>query len=656
MLISDLFPNVNDETVISTLHKYHIEIPEKFKFSEINIVIGPNGSGKTRFLHAIKDLYSNNDNVDILYGYFPSLSDRKNIPDENTNDLPECTLYEYMNMEEANFSDFFREIEAQNENFILELLEYHSQRQKERGDRTLEIISKSFFALTGKELVSQSRKIYVKTLNNKLEPLSSVMDWFSPGELILFYMAIFLAFQQNRKKDKIIILDEPESHLHSKSLISFIEMLTQTFDFKEIWIATHSLFLVPQFEFENIIYINNGKIQSRTSKIYQDIFSELLGDKDGKTKMFFSSLTEWQYCEFIAECFTNPTVVTTIDSNDEQVQLFIQYFSIYRPINILDCGGGSGRLGLSLEETQIGQHNDINYDIYDKAPSYNGEKFGVYTDFKDINKTYNCVVMMNFLHEVEPRKWRQLFYNIYYLLEENAYLLFVETEILSRGEKPNSIGYLVLDRAELEILFNNLEGLIEVSYKNRQKSCGVLVPRESLLNITYERVIKAIGHLEERMFNEIKKFRDKVEVQTESDKTNISAFSSRHYAFLSQQFINAKLFVESEEEWITKNKKLTEVFSVLYELWTSVGSCITKEILGDFQTALNCFQAQGFVSERLIKECRKKIVLLEEKGANKETISVLLAGLVLFDDSWSMDKLYNDGYEISLPSSIIYLI
>lgn len=663
MLVGSLFSNVDVETVDLVFRKHGIEVPSNFNFSAVNIVIGANGSGKTRLLNAIKELYTLDERLDVLYGYFPSLSDRKVSSDVSDRDLPECTLYDSMYMEDVSFSDFFKEIEAHNEEFIPELLEYHSLRQKKRGEKALNIVHDSFFALTGKELINRNKEIFVKGSDDDLEPLATVLEKLSPGELMLFYMSIFLAIQQNGKKNKVIILDEPESHLHPKALLSFVELLTHTYEFKEIWIATHSLFLVPEFQFENIVYICDSQIQSRTSNIYQKIFSSLLGDENGKTKLFLSSLSQWQYCEFIAECFTNPTVIDFVNPKDEQVQLFIEYLNTHRPFRVLDCGGGSGRLGLSLEEAQIGDSGNIIYDIYDKNPVYLGDKFGVYKDLEDIKDSYNCVVMMNFLHEVEPKDWYHLFRQIHALLEDNAYLFFVEVVTLAQGEMPNDVGYLVLGKEELEILFKNNQELLDIKFNEKQKSTCILVPRECLLNVTQGSIYNAIGHLEKRMFSEIKALRE----ADETKKEKVDTVTARRYAFLSQQFINVKLFADIEDNRIQKqieNQKevkkiwqrefaldkgdaessLFKVLQYLYYLQFEFDNYVDREVVLSFQDAVSDFYIYRAISEERLTKCWKYIPLLEKAHINKELIATFLITLTLMGDSRGRNKFNNNGY------------
>ena len=660
MLIKELFPNVNSQTIKTTFDKYNVEIPENFTFSPINIVIGSNGSGKTRFLHAIKELYSLDNSKDILYGYFPALSGKKISIDKQNCGLPECTLYDSMYMDDVSFSDFFKEIETHNEDFIPELLEYHSQRQKERGEKALDIVTKSFLSLTGKKIIIENKKIYIKDYSKKYEPLSVALSMLSPGELTLFYMSIFLAIQQNGKKNKAIILDEPESHLHPKALISFVEMLTQTDEFAEIWIATHSLFIIPEYQFENIIYIYESKVQKRTSIIYQNILNSLLGDEKGKVQAFFSSLSQWQYCEFIAECFADPTVIDTVNPKDEQVQLFIEYLYKYKPIRILDCGGGSGRLGLSLEAAQIDQIKDIIYDIYDKHPTYKGNKFSVYTNLKEVQEPYHCVVMMNFLHEVNPSEWKKLFNQLYDLMETDSYLLFVEVKALAQGEMPTERGFFILSREELEILFQCPQGLSEIRNKENQKSSCIVIPRSCLLNVNEQTIQTAIIHLQERILNEIIQFRK----NDNGSNVNMGGINSRRYAFLSQQFINAKLFIDSGWELSAKQlkktmstgkkaDKLVQTFNYIDKLWHGR---ISKDIYISFQDAANSYLTQGFAPQDLLTKCWGNTVILEKKHVEKKLIALFLAALALMGEVRGVNRLTNNRYIEYLPEELsLYL-
>ena len=517
--------------------KYSIEIPRGYQFSNINIVIGPNGAGKTRFLNLIKEVYSKNDNS-IMYGYFPSLSDKKinNDSDEEV----DYTLFDTLTVSETAFEDFLKAIETYNDDFMFDLLQYLKHRarvNKDRSKKALKTITDFFYELTKKQLVVENGQVVVKTYE-KIENLSEALQYFSPGELMLFYMSLFMALQANNNKDKVIILDEPECHLHPKALIKFVKTLCERTDHSSVWIATHSLFLVPEFDFENIIYIDDGKIVPRNSLIYSNIMSGLLGEQEEKISEFFSSLSQWQFCNYIVECFTDPEVIDKVDPKDEQVQLFIKFLNTSKPYNVLDFGGGSARLGLSLRMALKDSFDNYSYDIYDPKPKYSGKDFKVYRNIEDIHEKYDCVVMMNVLHEIEPIKWVGVFNDIWGVLKENGYLMFVETSVLSKGESPHKAGFLVLDEKELQVLFNQATLFPKITLKESQKSVCILIKRSALTKISALTVDKAINLLEEKSLEKIKSIRKNSE-----KKDNV-----RTYAFYSQLYINAKMYNDSVKE------------------------------------------------------------------------------------------------------------
>ena len=659
-----LLNGINNETLKLAFDKYNIVIPENYTFSNINIVIGANGSGKTRFLNAVKDIYSSDKKINIIYGYFPALSDRKVMFNENTLELPENTIYESIYLDEISFLDFFKEIELQNEKFLIELLDYHSQRQKLLGENVLKVLHDVFFDLTEKELIAENKKIYIKEKSGKTETYTDAISLFSPGELMLLYMAIFISIQQKQRSNSILILDEPECHLHPKALTAFVKLLTGSSSFfKEIWIATHSIFLVPEFEFENIVYISNGTVIKRTNLMYNNVMSEMLESKNDNINTFFSSLNLWQYCEFIAECFKSPTVVDIVNPKDEQVQLFIKFLEQNRPLNILDCGGGSGRLGLSLEIAGV---KDIIYDIYDKQV-YDNKKFNIYSDLNCISKKYNCVVMMNFLHEVNPTEWCQLFSQLSNLMENKSYIVFIEVKALTKGEMPNDAGYFVLGKEELEIIFDEHKKIFEISNNSRQKSTCLIIPRKCLDNISPYRIYIAIENLKNRTKAELSFLKKGANKIDKHSNTN-----ARRYAFLSQQYINAMFFLEEKSvvKWKTSSIKtrsnpklqsnmaegarilssisLSEVYNAIELLKLEYNGLDIDFSL--FSMVILRFKS-GFVSKKHIKYCWEIILRLEKEHIDKKIISYLLLSLSLVGDERSRNRFINNGYSKYITNS-----
>lgn len=562
-LFHELFPGVKPDEITDILKKYNLAIPDGFRFSQTNLIIGPNGAGKTRFLNALRELYKKTKNTSLLYGYFPDLMSRR-PPKPSGRKLRKHTLQQYRDMDGVSFEDFFQEVEAQNEKFFLRVLEPESESEDIANSQTMALVAEFFKALTGKSIYSISEDegepggrmvLMVGNPGARPLPLEEALEEISPGERMLFYMAIFLALQKKGRKNEVIILDEPESHLHPKALLQFIHLLSKNFSHASVWIATHSLFLLPEYEFENIVYLENGEVHKRNSKLYQDVITDVLGEGRENVRQFFASYPQWQYNDFIAGCFDKPEVVDDINPEDQQIVAFRGLLESNSIQQILDFGGGSGRLGLSMLASKIPKWENVIYEIFDPDPVYEGDEFKVYTKLEDCRSDYDCVVMMNVLHEIDPREWAALFQKIAERMTPDGFLLFVEVAALKKGEYPNDVGYMVLSDLELDIIFCD-EAHMAQAMKERYKeitSC-FLYTRDQLKKATTETVHAAIEHLEKRMYQEILQIRkaekERRKKESSGEKLSPGELSSqganaRRYAFLTQQYINAKLFNDS---------------------------------------------------------------------------------------------------------------
>ena len=78
--------------------------------------------------------------------------------------------------------------------------------------------------------------------------------------------------------------------MHPSALIKFYRKLKKLSCMEEIWIATHSPLLLQEFEFEEIILMIDGKIQSRNSRLYENVMSEMLGEGQKTISDLFRSL------------------------------------------------------------------------------------------------------------------------------------------------------------------------------------------------------------------------------------------------------------------------------------------------------------------------------------------------------------------------------
>lgn len=417
---------------------------------------------------------------------------------------------------------------------------------------------------------------------------------------------------------------------------------------------------MPQFQFENIVCISHNRILKRSSNTYADLLSELLDDKENRTKQFFSSLYQWRFYDFIAKCFSDPTVINIVNSNDEQVQLFLKSIEERNRISVLDFGGGSGRLGLSLKmiEENNPQNRTIDYSIYDREPGYHGDLFPVYQDINSINDRFDVVVMMNFLHEVEPTDWPDIFRRIYVLMNDDGFLLFVEVITLSEGEKPNDTGYLVLGLEELSVLFSSSHNLTEIKIKENQKSNCVLIKKSDLKKVTEGSVRKAIKCLEDRTFREISLFRE-----NKSESHSYTVSDAQRYAFLTQQYINARLFnINDNNTANPRNKYLlsNEKKSLLKKLLDFIP--IYKDSSKD-SIVNNCNEIESLIraayngetiSDNQLFSCYKNIEAIKSYPVDNNLLALYIEAFAIIGYQPAIEEL--KSYEMYLLDEVKSLI
>ena len=162
----------------------------------------------------------------------------------------------------------------------------------------------------------------------------------------------------------------------------------------EVWIATHSPLLLQEFQFEEIILMVNGAIQRRNSHLYENVMSEMLGEGQKTIVEMFRSLDEWNFCNFIAECFENPTVISKVNKSDEQAVKFMEYCISLKQndLCILDWGAGSGRLGRCMrliDENNLHKFK-YTYEIYEPhIEDFERDKeFVTYRKITEINSLF----------------------------------------------------------------------------------------------------------------------------------------------------------------------------------------------------------------------------------------------------------------------------
>lgn len=553
------------------------------EFQKENLIIGKNGSGKSRFLKGLIKHYNinkKNDDRKLIYADFTIIPPKKINYDGPDIKKSLFELYLEKSLPES-FTDFLAYVLKDGNDFIEDILSPKNNRYSHRREQcsiAIGLLNDLLLNSIGRTVDITNNHISFKKENGDIETFEELDERMSPGERVLFSLSIFIFFLSNVYGEKtkfIIILDEPELHLHTKALLNFILSLRDNEIYEELWIASHSYSLIPLFKFDNLIYIENGCIQKRSSKLYPDIYNDLIGFEHKDLYDFLVSLSNWEYYNFIAECFCLPESKLSSDTDDPQFLQFIsaiEQIASKRPLRVLDYGGGKGRLGSCLRShhelhPESPVLHDIEYDIYEphpdgEAPSWCHNRYANYKELLSFNqnnlkKRYDVIVLMNVLHEIDVLDWRKEFSQIYSLLSKSGYLFFVEAMPLSHGEQPyGADGYIVLDIKQLEILFGR-RGLIPVGYQgDNSKSQCCLVMKEALANITDERIVDCLESLKEETFTLLKEENEKrIEIAKSNNPAKSKGLSPRNYGYYSQLYINTIFALEH----IKNNELVSEV-------------------------------------------------------------------------------------------------
>ncbi|MFY7739549.1 MAG: AAA family ATPase [Flavobacterium sp.] len=374
----------------------------------------------------------------------------------------------------------------------------------------------------------------------------------SPGQKTLFaYAILFFYLETNSKaniKESIIIIDEPEKHLHPEAQIKLIDAIKSIVKDKgQLWIATHSIHILSHLEFDEILMVKDDEIipPSRTTpgKSFNDLMG-LEGHVD-ELSTFINSISEWAYANFMTQCFIEPDVVFGNNIDDPQFKLFKEFLIKKNNINLLDYGAGKGRIGHTIWEDEETSKKVI-YSAFE--PNKDNLEFltavknisNVYTESNEIpEKKYDCVLLCNVLHEIMPEKWVEVFENIKRVLKSDGYLLIIEDKFLPKGENANDYGYLILGTEETKKLLN-AEEIVDLKLKEKELSERILFNAftHEQINPSIISVIDSLESLNKNSFKRIKALR--------KDMIKTSDVSvGRKYANETQLYINSTLALEN---------------------------------------------------------------------------------------------------------------
>jgi len=395
---------------------------------------------------------------------------------------------------------------------------------------------------------------------------------FSEGQKVLLQLAVALHAQDRKLNDVILLLDEPETHLHPSALIEIIDRLRDKIEAGQIWICTHSIPLIAHIAAVDpyaVWHMENQGIV-RAGRRPELILESLLGKREirGNLEDFMRLPHDLALANFAAQSLVPPQAVETGSGDPQLVAIskvineLNKYSSKFR---VLDYGAGKGRLlgGLVARYGDIGVDPTAQLDYYaydeyadDKkfceaviASSYGSSEDRYYNSFDELSlqfsHSFDVVVMTNVLHEIHPSRWNELFSKngIPSLLKPAGALLLVEDQKLPVGEKAHQFGFILLDTSQLRTLF-------DVSGVDEEKSEFVaadvrgdgriklhLISANLLSRFNEEKQQQAIYELGRMARKEIEKLRSK-------DKPSYD--DGQLHGLWTQLYTNASLFLESK--------------------------------------------------------------------------------------------------------------
>ena len=383
----------------------------------------------------------------------------------------------------------------------------------------------------------------------------------SDGQKVLLQFCLAIYSQETALKDLILIMDEPENHLHPSVIIETLDKITNCVPNGQIWIATHSIPLLSHYDPSQIWFVENNEI-SHAGRIPEKVLVSLLGDEDEVAKLqdFISLPSQYATSRYAFESLIEPRPVETGVKDPQSIQIRDELLKLTSSgkIRILDFGAGKGRIISNLfdldakEQQHVIKHIDyIAFDPDDKDKehcedsilrAYGNCANRYFNTIESLLSVYDkgsfhIVIMCNVLHEIDPKDWLKLFSNegtATKLLSKNGLLLLVEDHQLSIGEKAYQKGFLVLDTPQLKDLFKITEkdtGFSFVDAKKDGRLKAHKIPTECLERIDEDSRLEALKAI-------CTTAQDKITAIREKDK---NYKNGKIHGFWVQQFANAHL-------------------------------------------------------------------------------------------------------------------
>lgn len=543
----------------SIFEEYGITGYDVWQFSNFNLVIGENGAGKSRLLRAIRQACQNAGVFNIYMDFTRISGEYTALPASEGDDKLFGPLLYHGALSEKVYADFIPFLERDTTAFLQGLNEPYVSTQKILRNRRQRVNDFLQEQLNRKLIFDQGSTVMISSHDEKRGPmaLADAIGEMSPGERSILYFALGILcvdVDDDINGDFVLLLDEPENHLHPKALLSLIQEAKQICKDRGrgyILLASHSVFLIPLFEFEQLILMRGGSIDRPTAGVYSNAYNALIGDPTGDSgiQQMLSSISRWSFGDYLSQCLCPPTVSDRAKADDPEFEKLVQALEPLvrsnKPVRLLDYGGGSGRIAKCMQLRFREKPGDplekrLSYDIYDPELISEGDlpnepwmkrRFNGKGGNNPPAESYDLVVLFNVLHEIDVTEWADTLNRIFSLLSENGMLVFGERMVLSQGERPyGKSGYLVLRQEELSKLFcdGTVKELLLGTDKKDPTICCVIRSNGQMVANTH--VKAAIEALQNRSWEMIQQMID--------ERADVR--QAREYAFYCQQYINTR--------------------------------------------------------------------------------------------------------------------
>lgn len=458
----------------------------EIRFSNIVGLFGKNGAGKTRLLNHIYENYNKKDTPILWIKYDEIISLSHNIDEEEQfyqSNYKYDTLTKFTSTQEV--FDFVLK-------YPTSILEEYSIYKRDGSSEIeeWEEFARIFEGSLCKKVESRVSRNGPKNygLNIRLNDFGFEYALLSEGERIFLILSLVYCIRKMSRitqESLIIMIDEIELRLHPELQVQVFSLLkVWTEEEVQLWFSSHSIHILPELEHSQIYIIENNKIIPPNINSDRKAIKELFGLEEyiERTQEFLFYRDVSQYYEFIEQCFHDASVFKIVKKNDPQVEIISNYTS--KKIRMLDYGAGKGRLA-----REIGQK--VLYSAYEPNKNYKEDLVRlkeeglikkIFNESNKIGNNYDCVLLCNVLHEIDPDDWIDTVELVYNCLSSHGIVLIIEDYQIPFGEKPNKHGYFLLSPEEIRRLFvaKGIKVIHSKQKKYEQRIMGIVIKKTDI--------------------------------------------------------------------------------------------------------------------------------------------------------------------------------